>query len=346
LQTASNNNLALAKRSWGCPQWLALAGAPFLLVEVYAVAGWLRDHPHQLTQYREGHSSPWLAAKTMEGVVTVIAIAVIAHLIRDMRRKRRFFTFDVMFCLVGATIFWANEGCNWFVPLWQPSSYFINLNSVMGYIPLVVNPEAGIVPDPFYFLFMMETFAVLGAALLMEPIMRGVKSLWPRISPAQQFGVLAIFGMIFASFESLVAIPLRLWDWPGVPYGVPMGHGYRYPLMPELFAFGLFFAIPVGLRYFRDSKGLTVLERGMDHYGPARRTTVTFLACYGAVQLATWGPATVTLWPLGWFQDEWRETLPAHINNGVCDKGVVQHTRYGPCPGDPGFRAPFPGSLP
>jgi len=341
----SMQKVTSVRHPWGWPQWLAVAGAPFLIVELYAVTAWLLDGPHQLTLYRDGHRSPWFAAKMLEIVITLIGIAVIIHLIRDMRRKGRFLTFDVMFCLVGATIFWANEGCNWFVPLWQPSSYFINLNSVMGYIPLVVNPEAGVVPDPFYFLFVMETFAVLGAALLMEPIMRAVKRGWPGISIAQQFGVLAVFGMIFASFESLVAIPLNLWDWPGVPHGVPMGGGYRYPLFPELFAFGLFFAIPVSLRYFRDDQGRNVLERSMDHYGSRQRTVVTLLACYGAVQLATWGPATATLWPLGWFQDQWRETLPAHINNGVCNKGGVQNTRYGPCPGDPGFRAPFPGSL-
>ena len=277
--------------------------------------------------------------------ITIISIGVIVHLIRDIRRQGKFLTFDVMFCLVGATIFWANEGCNWFAPLWQPSSYFINLNSVMGYIPLVVNPEAGIVPSPHYFLFMMETFAVLAAAISVEPVMRMVNRRWPKISAAKQFGILSILGMIFASFESFLAIPLRVWDWPGAPLAVPMGLGFRYPLIPELFAFGLFFAIPVSLRYFRNDRNQTLLERGMEHYSRGQRTAVTFLALYGAVQLATWGLATAPLWPLSWFQDEWRETLPAHINNGVCDKGVVQNTRYGPCPGDPGFRAPFPATF-
>ena len=40
--------------------------------------------------------------------------------------------------------------------------------------------------------------------------------------------------------------------------------------------------------------------------------------------------------------------FPRHLVNGLCDVGDTTGTRYGPCPGSPGFKVPLtlPGPAP
>ena len=41
----------------------------------------------------------------------------------------------------------------------------------------------------------------------------------------------------------------------------------------------------------------------------------------------------------GWYGSQWRE-MPSYVVNDVCDAPGITGTRYGPCPGSPGFRMP------
>jgi hypothetical protein len=45
------------------------------------------------------------------------------------------------------------------------------------------------------------------------------------------------------------------------------------------------------------------------------------------------------------YQGHWQET-PSHLVNDVCNAPGITGTRYGTCPGDPGFRMPGRHSLP
>ncbi|HEX9546490.1 MAG TPA: spirocyclase AveC family protein [Acidimicrobiales bacterium] len=330
--------------------WFAIVGVPILLWETWTVIAWLADGPHQITQFRHGHTVDWYGARAFEGVAIVIAIAVLIEVVRGCIRAGKILTFDVMFCLCGATLFWADVGSvNFFQPVVVMSSNWVNLNNTCGHMPFVVNPDCGRAPDPILFLWLIGTFGALGGAMLLGALARWAQGRWPRLTMGKVLGVVFLASMAMAAAEPLL-VGLHLWSYPGAPFALPLGSGMAYPAFPELIAFTLWFGILAAVRIFRDDRGQTLVERGLERHSAGVRKAVTLLALYAVMQLVTWGPAGVPDIALGLYARSWPK-MPVQVVNNECDAPGIHGTRYGPCPGSPGYRMPgrhsrLPGQSP
>jgi hypothetical protein len=304
---------------------------------------WLADGPRQVTEFRDRTSASWYAAHAFEAAMVVVAVAVIVHLVRDVRRQGRLLTFDVMFCLCGATLWWADEALNFWVPAFLPSSNFVNLTNPCGHLPLVVNSDCGRVPDAILFFFLVETFGVLGAAMVAGAGIRRLRARFPDLSSAQI--VLIVFGVglaIDVTWE-MASVALGLWTYM-LPQGLQVGHGARFPWI-EALAGGTWFATFIVLRNFKDDRGRSFLERGLDHHTPRARRGITMLAMYGLFQFVMWVPGNLPQGLASFYAPQWPK-MPPHLLNGACDAPGVAGTRYGPCPDSRGFRMPGRHSLP
>lgn len=107
----------------------------------------------------------------------------------------------------------------------------------------------------------------------------------------------------------------------------------------------LFFRCAAALYTFRNDKGETLVERGLEGHTPRRQRTITMLALYAAGPVHDLGPLDHARHGPLVFQGGWPK-LPAHLANHLCDAPGIEGTCYGPCPGSPGFRMPVPYSLP
>jgi hypothetical protein len=331
-------------RQWSWAHALAVVGVPFLVWEIWTVVAWLADGPHSVTGYSNAGSGSWYGARVLEGSMILISVAVLAYLVRGCLRARRLFTFDVQFCLAAGTVVWADTGPNFFMPMFLASSNWVNVNGICGHMPFIVNPDCGRVPDPILFNFLSDFFGLLGLALVVAALVTRARTRWPGISNRKLFGMILVGGIVLdCIMEGAVVIPLRLWTY-NAPLSIPMGGGYRYPLL-EMFVGGLFLGLIVAMRVFKSDRGETLVEQGLDRHPPRARTAITMLALYGFVQLVTWIPGTLPMLPLSFYQPEWKD-LPGHVVNGVCDTAGLSGTRYGACPGSPGFRMPGRHSLP
>jgi hypothetical protein len=277
--------------------------------------------------------------------MVLLSIWVVVRLVRECREKRKLFTFDVLFCLAGLSMIWASSMVNVFMPMFAFSSNWVNLNDMCGNLPGVVNTQCGRSPNPVLFVGLLETFGLLAIAMLLGAIATRIRRRWPSISNARLFGCILLGGMSIVLLEPIVIIPLHLWTYPGTPISLTIGgKAWRYPMFPEIFCFGFMLGIPAAVRFFRDDKGQTIVERSLAHYPRRIQTLVAGLALYTIAQFAVIGCATAPLWPLAFHQSQW-PTLPASLNNGMCNQtGVVENTAYGPCPGSPGFRMPLSDS--
>jgi hypothetical protein len=335
----------VSKRRWSWPHYLALLGAPVIVWNAWTVAAWLVAGPHQITQYRSsGHPVDWWGARVFEALAVVIAVAVAVHVIRGCRASRKVLTFDLMFCLAAATQFWGDAGVNFMAPTITISTSWVNLNATCGHMPLVVNPDCGRTPDPILFLFLLETFVPLGAAILFGRMVNRIRVRRPEVSTARLVWLVIAAGFGLALLEPLVIIPLHLWNYPGTPPAIDLGGGFRYPVW-EVACFGLWFGVLAAVRIFRDDSGRTIVERGLEHHRPRTRRAITLMALYTIFQIAIWGFASMPYWVLGVHQHPWPPE-PRQLVNGMCDAPGVTGTRYGPCPGSPRFRMPVAGSLP
>jgi hypothetical protein len=336
-----------ARRVWGWPQYLAIAGIPVLVVEVWTIASWLARGPHQVTGYRDGRPLEFWVAHAFEAVVIVISLVVLAQVIRGCRAQRRVFTFDVMFLICAISMVWGTDVTNYFLPMFTFSSYWVNLNDPCGAIPILVNEDCGRVPLPIIGMPLMLSFGLLSAAMFTGALAERIQRRRPGLSKAKLMAFMVFASCLIVLVVEPLCIGLHLWNYPGLPLSIPVdGPAWQYPIFPEVFVFGTFIGFPAALRFFRDDRGRTFLERGLDGYSAKTRTSITLLAMYGFFQFMIWGPGTAPLWPMSWYQHEW-PVLPASQINGMCDPPgtTATPTRYGPCPGSPGFRMPIPGTL-
>jgi hypothetical protein len=307
-------------------------------LETWTVVAWLADSPHQITEYRDHDSLSWYAAHTIEAMMIVMSLVVLVYVVRACRRERRILTFDAMFCLCGATMFWADALANFFVPMWLPSSNFVNLNYALGHMPFVVNPDAGRMPHPILFSFLMETFAILGLAIVFGGAVRRAEARWPRLTRRQLVGLVILAGCVLdVLLEISVMLPLHLWTYAAPEaLTIDIGQGFRMPFLAIL-AGGIYFGLLMSIRIFKDDRGRAIVERGLDGYSPRLRKGITLLALYGAFQVISIviGNAPIVLGPYETFKK-----VPSHVLNDTCDAPGVTGTRYGQCPGAPGFRMP------
>jgi hypothetical protein len=333
---------------WGWPQYLALLGAPILLWEIWTLTAWLADGPFQISQFQDRNSTNWWAAHISEAVVLAPAALVLIHVVRDCLRQRELFTLKVMWCIVGATLFWGTNAIQFFTWTIQFSSNYVNVNDPCGHMPLIVNPDCGRAPNPWLFFGAIEVFCLLGAALVMDSFLKRLRARKPHLSNGRIVLYMALAAVAIEIAQEVPPVALGLWSYVPGPLSIPLGD-YRY-LIIEPIAGGIFFVTSMVLWCFKDDKGRILVERGLEHYAPRKRKMVTFMALYFILQFVTWVPVSGFSIVYGFYQTNWQK-VPAYVLNDICDGVGVEGTRYGECPGSPGFRMPgrtseIPGESP
>lgn len=331
-------------RPWGLPQYLALAALPVLLLETWTIVTWLADGPSMVTEYRTPQSPNWWAAQVYQGLAVVVAIAVSTYVVRGCLREKKVWTFDLMFCVAGATMIWAVSATNVIMPTFLESSNFISVYDMCSHNPLVVNPDCSRIPNALPFWLLFSAFGPLAGALTARAVLVAARRRWPAISKARQFLVLGAFGAVAALVLEGPAVTFGLWSYTAGPTSVPFGHVGRYTAV-ALLETALFFVTLSALWVFRNDRGETLVQRGLTSMRPRARGAITFLALYSVFQFAAWIPGSVPVMVYGFYESEWPE-LPGYLLNDMCDAPGVTGTRYGPCPGSPDFLMPGRGSLP
>jgi hypothetical protein len=203
--------------------------------------------------------------------------------------------------------------------------------------------------EPVVFTGAFYVWAFFGLTLLGSLAMRSAKKRWPRL------GTLGLIGVVFAVcfvgdliIEGLVMMPLGAYVYGGAfgPMLFP-GTYHQFPLFESVFAGALFGGL-ASLRYFRNDRGETIAERGIDklQVGSKGRTLVKFLALVGATQaimLVTYNlPVAGYIAP---HQNAWPKSIQerSYFTSYICGEGTNR-----PCPGpntpiDRGSDSPFIG---
>jgi hypothetical protein len=327
-------------RSWRLQHYLACLGIVFLIWETWTLVAWLADGPRQITEFRDRSSASWYAARFYEALAVVLAIGVGASVIRGCRRAGKL-TFDALFVIAAALTYWQDPMMNFFSPIFMYNSNWINLSNWTGHIPFWINPDAGRMPEPVLAIGLFYTFGVLFFVRIINLAMTRAHRRWPELSTAQLVVGGMLLMMILDIALELPAIALRMWSYPGLPNALSIfgDSSTKLPLV-EVVAFGVVIGGFAALRYCKNDRGETIIERGSQRATPSRsRHVVTLLALVGfmngGILLLNGSLAFFGLYATQY------KPLPAYIVNDMCGP----ETRYGPCPGDPGYRMPLRGSL-
>jgi hypothetical protein len=335
---ARRGTVTTARRPWTWRHYLALAGVPFLVWESWTLVAWLAHGPQQVTRFRDTSSASWYAARIYEVIMVLLSLAVLSYVIRGCRRQRRL-TWDAQLCIAGLLAYWQDPLPNFFQPTFLYSSQWVNLTNWCGQAPFVVNKDCSRIPEPVLFMGLLYTTSGLASGIVGCWLLRQVRQRFPSLSVAQMFAICVVFACVVDLVLEVPATRLHLWNYPGDPNSFALfGGSHRYPLFLWIDA-GIFFAPIVAIRFFKNDSGETVLERGLTHLSPRRRTMVSLFATIGVVQIMLLG-INLTLVIGGPYAGRW-QGYPRHVINGVCNTAGFQNTAYGTCPGDPGYLAPL-----
>jgi len=320
---------------------LAVVG---VLVAGYALwtwGSWLADGPSQITGSRDpGSASRWVA-RTYEATIVVVVIVLTVRVARECRRERRL-VFDAVMVIAGFfTLFW-DPMVNWMQPNFMYSSQWLNLNTWVANAPGVVNPTANLMPQPV-FIMLIYPFGLLAFAMILNHGMRAVRRRFPRTSNVEVIAFTYAYGWILGLCLEGPTFLFHLWGLPGAPASFSLfGDAHRFA-WAEYLTSSIVFTTFAAVRFFRNDKGQTIGERGLDNYSPAARTTVTVFATIAVFAMAMWALLLVQI-PAGLHSSPYPAGYPAHLINGLCNipgnPNWAKPTAYGPCPGSPGFRMP------
>lgn len=221
------------------------------------------------------------------------------------------------------------------------NTWMVNFGSWTNSIPyaiakaepgkMVVEPLL-VIPGIYVWVFVLTMFVGTW-------IMRKAHARWPRLGKPGLIGVCILAMWVFdVVFEGIIFMPLGIWEYPGGHFSIFPDTYHKFPLT-EMVTAGTLFAAVACIRYFRNDRGETLAERGIEQlrYSTGRKNAVRAFAMIGIVHAAmfvtynlpnTWTATRSTEWPAD-LQSR------SYLTDMICGEGTDQMC---PGPGVPQFR--------
>ena len=209
------------------------------------------------------------------------------------------------------------------------NSYAWNLGFWTAEIPGWMSPLSERLPEPLIAWFGGYPVFLIWGTWFCCAVMRRVKRSYPQINNfwLSAIGVFSV--MVFdLVIENILIRGFGVFAYFGAVQSLSIngGHWYQFPLY-EAFFFGGFWGICALLLYFKDDKGLSFVERGIENNALAKRSNfckglVRALAIFGfvlTVEFVVYACLPQVIVVNG---DPFPDDTPAFFINGMCGEGT------------------------
>jgi Spirocyclase AveC-like len=169
-------------------------------------------------------------------------------------------------------------------------------------------------------------FWVIGVGVAMFAF-RQTKKRWPKVGTAGAIVAAYVGGVVFdIVLEPFVWTRTGFYAYPGAPGPRIFSSSYMaYPVWEGLIV-GLLLLPYVLLRYYKDDKGYSVVERGVDNLrlGKKAKVAVRFLALMAASQLIYFFAYNMWVYQLGTNAQTWNKEVQqrSYFLDGICGQGT------------------------
>jgi hypothetical protein len=252
-------------------------------------------------------------------------------LIVPWRRTGRMTT-DGMLCIAFALLFFQDPLSSFTGHWFTYNTNLLQMGSWVSYIPgwMSYSEPGANAAEPLLFTGAVYIWWFFGMALIGCWVMRLASARWPRLGTPELVAIcfVAMFlGDIVA--EGVIFIQLGFLTYPGGHWNLfGAGTWHQYPIHEGLTAAALFTGL-ASLRYFRNDKGETFADRGIEtlKLSTGRKQVLKLLALIGAAQvimLVTYNIPVATL--IASHPAEWPEGHQArtYFNNQICGEGTAR----------------------
>jgi hypothetical protein len=323
---------------------MAVVGAFLLAFELYVLARWVTGPNFTPTAPGPDPVPPVTRFfLTFMQIATPIGALVCFWfwIVRPWRREGRLTT-DAMFALAAGMIFFWDMCMNYTSITLFYNSHLINMGAwANGAWPGWTAPGGNLLPEPILIVVPAYTCLVFSQVMFMLWLLRKAKARWPAMGMGRTIAVIIVGLTITDTIVESTVLRMGVYAYPGGIRELTLfaGETYQMPLTETFFFGGLGFGSIAVLMHFRDDKGRTVVERGLERVraGARAKQLIKFLAIFGAVHAAF---VVLYMVPCQWLathSDPFPEGYPSYLTNGMCQSGADGRT----CPG-PGVVMPRP----
>lgn len=346
----SSGTVPLEARPVGQPPivWWAAAGIAVLAFQVFVLARWVFGPHFVPTDPGPDKLPQWQTAiftVLQVGVPIAAVVLLYAWIIRPWRRHGRLNT-DAMIALSASTVFFWDMSMSYTSVSLFYNSHLLNRGAwANGSWPTWTSPNANKLPEPILIVPPAYTALVFSQVIVILWLLRKVKARWPRLGIAGTIATIIVGLTITDTIVEGLVLRTGAYAYPGGIRAISLfaGETYQIPLSETVLFGGFGLGAIACLSYFRNDKGQTVVERGIDQlkFGVKGKQTVKFFAIYGAIHVAF---LVLYMVPQQWFathSDPFPTGYPSYMVNDMCAAGLDGHT----CPG-PGVPMPRPADNP
>lgn len=313
--------------------WAAL-GVAVLAVEIAALMGWVLAGEAERTP-RGPMPIPAYMTLGIHAIEAACSLGLLAvfwvYVGRPLKANGKL-SLDGVMCIAFVSMAWQDTFLNYSKHWFTYNTATINLGSWNPHIIGWDSPHANLIPHPIVFYTGYGSVIFFGV-VIGNAVVR-------RVARRYAFGPVRLVLAMFAFYMGFCLIEILflrfgLYAYPAKVPGPVLfrGHFYQYPML-EWLSFVSVMTAWCALRYFRNDRGETVAERGIEALpvGPRTRTGMRFLALVGVCNLAFLVFYSVPLAVLGAHSGKWIDDVTER--SYFLDGCAGPSTPY-PCPTPP-----------
>jgi hypothetical protein len=308
---------------------LAVIGIVFTLFEVYVITRWITGPNFETTPVGPSEVPTFmkvgLAGLTVIGAVLWVA-CVWFFLVKPWRREGHI-TLDGLFTICFILVYWMDPYGNMIVPQFTYNAWLQNHGSWLADTPGVIMANAERIPEPYLLTGPLYLWCIFGVVVIANRIMKRAQARWPQMSNARLMGLTILSFILWDLFWELTFIRIGYWTYPTTPRMLTVfGDSYFRIHLTEPILWGTTWAVFACVRFFKNDKGETIAERGIDKVegGTKKKAFTRFFALYGVIQIAFVLCYVVPTNFIAMNGDGWPKDIAerSYFTNGLCGDGT------------------------
>lgn len=315
--------------------WAGL-GAAIIAFLAYVIIAWVTGPYFEEVPKGPSDTPTWMHIELIAWQVLSLPAAlylVYRFVVKPWRRDKTV-GIDGLLVLGGATMWvqdpWSSAGNHWFVY----NTDMVNMGSWANSLPWfnAFGEPGAMTSEPILFTPAAYVYIMILAAALGCWFMRKVRARYPHMGNATLIGCCFVAMCLFdVLIEGIIWLPLGVFEYPGGHWSLFGDTYHKYPLN-EMVTIGAVFTAISALRFFRDDRGHTVVERGVHKLSttPGKSVVLRALAVAAFMNVAMFAFYNVPNTAIGFNSTEWPADLQkrSYFTNGLCGEGTDRA-----CPG-------------
>ena len=316
----------------------AAIGTVLAVFEVYVLLRWVLSP--NFTPVRIGPTPvpTWMkaAAIAAQALFVLIFLVLVGRFVVRPWRREGTVGFDGLLIIGSLLTSVYDASSAYFHPWFTYNSYLLNMGNPAASLPgWQSHSQPGeTIAWPILFFPLLYGIVFLGVSAFGCWIMRGIRSRWPEL-PAVGLVAVCYVVMVLSSIVLEGQLFMRLGLYLETGWSIDfLDSTYSHNPLRNMLLFGVLFTGLSSLRFFKNDRGQTLVERGSERFGMRSRKALALraLGVFAAVQIiiGVGYHLPMALTTLAFPDARWSNVMVdnSYLNDQICGVGTPR-----PCPG-------------